>query len=192
MTAVPASGLVIAPIGDIPGEISRTVESEVRRVFGLATEHRVLLRDLAFAFDASRDQYHSTRILEALADEAPPRALKVLAITRVDLFIPILTFVYGEAQLGGRAAVVSTHRLREGISLGDEEAFLDRIAKEAVHELGHTFRLKHCRETGCIMHYCRSVKDVDRKSNQICRYCRVLLQDELGRLAAPASVAEEQ
>jgi archaemetzincin len=58
-----------------------------------------------------------------------------------------------------------------------------RAAKEGVHELGHTFKLRHCPERSCIMHYCRKIDDVDRKAGQLCRHCRVLLTDEMKRLA---------
>ncbi len=56
------------------------------------------------------------------------------------------------------------------------------MVKEAIHELGHTFKLRHCPDAACIMHYCRSEADVDRKSNDLCRYCRVMLNDELKRI----------
>ena len=101
-----------------------------------------------------------------------------------DLFIPILTHVYGEAQLGGRAGVISLYRLREGLDpLGPGREYEERVVKEAVHELGHTFGLKHCPDTGCIMHYCRSLRDVDRKQGEFCRYCRVMLGDALQEVA---------
>ena len=138
---------------------------------------------MAFARDPEREQYHSTRILEVLAEKAPARAVKVLGITQVDLFIPILTYVFGEAQLGGMSCVVSSFRLNASDVLGDSEtSFHERMVKEAIHELGHTFKLRHCEEESCIMHYCRSTQDVDRKSNALCRYCRVLVEDERKRL----------
>ncbi len=181
--AISEPTLVISPIGDIDADLTLAVSREVQRVFGIATETLHLVASVDFAFDASRVQYHSTKILEHLAASAPARALKVLAITDVDLFIPILTYVYGEAQLGGKASIISIHRLAEGlVSVNAEETFLYRAGKEAVHELGHTFKLLHCREKTCIMHYCRSIRDVDRKSDHLCRYCRTLLGDELKRI----------
>lgn len=141
------------------------------------------MQDVNFAFDPGRKQHHSTSILEKLAEIAPPHAIKVLGITEVDLFIPILTHVYGEAQLGGTACIISTHRLAEGLSIvADKDTYCERVAKEAVHELGHTFKLRHCKDNACIMHYCRSIKDVDRKSEQFCRYCKTLLEDEMKRM----------
>ena len=159
------------------------IASELNRIFGYPTEVLSLLDDIDFAFQPGRNQYHSTPVLEQLALSAPADAIKVLALVEVDLFIPILTHVYGEAQLGGKACIVSTIRLNEGRSYQNtQEPFQSRIVKEAIHELGHTFNLRHCREHTCLMHYCRDESDVDRKSDQLCRYCKVLLEDEIKRM----------
>ena len=172
--------IIISPIENIDVCNYQLLGEEIHRTYGYQTEIKSLLQNVNFAYDLTRDQYHSTAILEKLASTSPSQAIKVIAITNVDLFIPILTHVYGEAQLAGKACIVSTFRLREGLSfatIGKE--FENRIVKEVLHELGHTFNLRHCKDKACIMHYCRSIKDVDRKSNQFCRYCKVLLEDEL-------------
>ena len=157
--------------------------AEVGRVFGCSIETGVVLEDLSFALDQNRQQYHSTLILDQLAANTPQDFLKTLAVAQVDLFIPILTHVYGEAQLGGAACIVSTFRLNEGRSgINISQKYIDRIVKEAIHELGHTFNLRHCPEQTCIMHYCRNEEDVDRKSDQLCRYCIIMLDDEMKKL----------
>ncbi len=174
--------ILISPIGHYGQELIQRVLIDVERVFGFKTGLIRLLDNVDFAFDINRNQYHSTAILGKLAEAAPADALKILAITHNDLFIPILTHVYGEAQLGGKSSVVSIHRLKEGFSEQDE-TYLDRIAKEAVHELGHTFNLRHCKDSSCIMHYCRDIRDVDKKTNQLCRYCKILLKDDIQLLS---------
>lgn len=185
MSASPEHTIIISPIGDIDSELLREVSKEINQVFSYKTETAPLLREVNFALDPTRAQYHSTPILEKLARLAPFHAIKVIATTHVDLFIPILTHVYGEAQLGGKACVVSTHRLKESISpIKAQEIYRQRVVKEAIHELGHTFGLRHCKYPTCIMHYCRSVQDVDRKSDQLCRYCKILLGDEIKRLVS--------
>ena len=185
MSPVSAHNIIISPIGDVTPELLVPIREEIERIYEYPTKLMVLLDDLEFAFNTNRNQYHSTPILEKLADKAPAGAIKVLAVVEVDLFIPILTHVYGEAQLGGKACIVSTIRLNDGRSyLNMQEPFLGRIVKEAIHELGHTFNLHHCREHTCLMHYCRNEQDVDRKSDQLCRYCKVLLDDEMKRLGA--------
>jgi len=177
--------IVISPIGDLADELTDRIGREIVRVFGYETEVIPLIQERDLPVDAVRGQVHSTAVLETLSSLAPSHALKVLAVTRADLFIPILTYVFGEAQLGGMACVLSTHRLKEPpYPTTAEDAFHCRVVKEAVHELGHTFNLRHCPEQTCIMHYCRSLRDVDHKSNHLCRYCKVLLEDEIRRLGA--------
>ncbi len=180
MNIYPEHSIVISPIGNFGPEITEPVKNEINRIFGFPALIIPVLEDVDFAFDSGRNQYHSTSILKQLEKSAPSFAMKVIAVTKVDLFIPILTHVYGEAQLGGKACVVSTYRLKDQISAAHPDVvFKQRIVKEAVHELGHTFNLRHCKEHLCIMHYCRTELDVDRKSDQLCRYCKILLDDEI-------------
>ncbi|MEE4353502.1 MAG: archaemetzincin family Zn-dependent metalloprotease [Desulfatiglans sp.] len=179
------NSIIISPIGDTDREILEKLDEDIKQVFTFPTAIRPILHEIEFSFDRERNQYHSTAILEELANKAPIEGIKVLAITHLDLFIPILTHVYGEAQLGGKGCIVSTYRLKEGLSpAGGNKTFQQRVVREAIHELGHTFGLRHCKESTCIMHYCRSLRDVDRKSDQLCRYCSIMLEDELQRLRA--------
>jgi archaemetzincin len=137
-------------------------------------------------YDARRRQHASREVLRWLVERTPEIHGRLLGITDVDLFIPVLTFVFGEAQLEGRAAVVSTARL---LAAGDPRLTADRLAREAVHELGHTFGLLHCsafdvsgrRARPCVMSRSGSLRAVDAKSHRLCPECRsrysVLLQD---------------
>ena len=186
MTTPPDHNVVLAPVGDFNTPLLKAITLGVASCYGYDIEILTMLQDVEFALDSLRNQYHSTLILEKLSDHAPAEAVKVLGICKVDLFIPILTHVYGEAQLGGRACIISTHRLNEDIaSLNPTETFHRRVVKEAIHELGHTFSLRHCKDNTCVMHYARTIGDVDGKSNQFCRYCKVLLEDEMKRLTEP-------
>jgi archaemetzincin len=126
------------------------------------------------AWDPRRRQWSSTRILRWLG-ESGPKSGKLLGITDVDLFIPILTYVFGEAQVGGRAAVVSTRRLGEP-SLPDARIVVDRLATESVHEVGHLFGLLHCSTAGCAMGRAAGVRDVDAKRAELCPACRRQLE----------------
>jgi len=177
--------ILISPVGDFSEELIKAIAGEIQRVFGFSSAIDIVLQDISFALDQNRNQYHSTLILEQLAARVPVQAVRVIALAQVDLFIPILTHVYGEAQLGGTACIVSTFRLNEGRSgMNISQKYIDRVVKEAIHELGHTFNLRHCPEDSCIMHYCRNEEDVDRKSDELCRYCKVMLDDEIKRLEA--------
>ncbi|BBO89422.1 archaemetzincin family Zn-dependent metalloprotease [Desulfosarcina ovata] len=183
MTATFSRTVILSPIGHFDADILCAVEKMVRRSMGLPCRIQGLIDTIDFAWDAKRRQFHSTAILAQLSEQAPGDALKVLALTDRDLFIPILTHVYGEAQLGGLSCIVSTFRLASEISAtGERRRYLARIVKECAHELGHTFDLRHCKDNQCLMHYCRSIADVDHKKDQFCRYCRVMLADGLKAL----------
>ncbi|MCP4021868.1 MAG: peptidase M54 [Desulfobacteraceae bacterium] len=172
-----ANIIVVSPIGEIPSWVVKTLSKELEGFFGFKIRVQVLLEDIAFAHDADRNQYYSTKILEKLSDNAPADCLKIIGVTKEDLFIPILTHVYGEAQLGGTSSIISIFRLIEEMELKMAHKGCARIVKEAIHELGHAFDLRHCEDPLCIMHYCRKLADVDLKSDQYCRYCNVLLSD---------------
>ena len=176
--------IIIAPVEAFATDLLERIGSEIQRIYGWEAKVQPLLGSIDFAYDALREQYHSTAVLEKLAARAPENTQKILALTTVDLFIPILTYVYGEAQLGGTACIISTYRLENEEAGGypGSAAFENRIIKEAIHELGHTFNLRHCPNHTCIMHYCRSVADVDRKSDRLCRHCAVMLADEIKRI----------
>ena len=129
--------------------------------------------DAREAFDPRRRQFHSTRILSLLASLSGEPGSRTLGVADVDLFIPILTFVFGEAQLGGSAAVISAARLRQefyGLP-GDGVLFYERCAKEGMHEIGHTLGLVHCPAYDCVMHYSNSIEDVDLKRPSWCPEC---------------------
>jgi archaemetzincin len=154
-----------------------SVRSAVERTFGVPT-HQWNGRDRPIdAFDPRRQQHSSTRILQWLLGQRPEGAHKILAVTDVDLFIPILTFVFGEAQLDGTAAVVSTARLRTNHGTSNVRLLTSRLAKECVHELGHTFGLIHCDHPGCVMTRSVNVLDVDAKSVSLCDSCWARYQD---------------
>ncbi|HCY86470.1 MAG TPA: peptidase M54 [Desulfobacteraceae bacterium] len=175
--------LILSPVGEIETRVMDILQDRLPGIFGFDTRVVPLLSDLSFAHDRERNQYHSTAVLEVLAARCPDDGLKILGVTCEDLFIPILTHVYGEAQLGGRAAIVSISRLVSGPDMGGVDAGDGRIVKEAVHELGHCFDLRHCEDDRCIMHYCRMLADVDKKSQDFCRYCRIMLKDDIKRLS---------
>ncbi len=121
------------------------------------------------AHDPDRGQFRARKLLKLTAVE---KGSKVLGITDVDIYVPSLNFVFGLAQKGGRAALISTSRLVDGLKgpTGLRE-YLERCKKEAVHELGHTFGLDHCRRRKCVMHFSNSLQDTDVKSSGFCNGC---------------------
>ncbi|HXK60107.1 MAG TPA: archaemetzincin family Zn-dependent metalloprotease [Acidobacteriota bacterium] len=134
--------------------------------------------DPSVAYNPARNQYNSIEILLLLSRLKTKPRVKLLGLTRFDLFIPILTFVFGQAQVNNRNAVMSVHRLRQayyGLP-DDEKLFLERCEKEALHELGHTFGLVHCQDFECVMYLSNAIEQVDLKSNSFCDACRQQLK----------------
>ena len=124
--------------------------------------------------DLKRNQYQLLpRLLSGWKSNMPTAASKVLAVTGLDLFIPILTFVFGEARLNGRCAIVSSCRLdNKFYGLPNNPGLLqERLLKEAIHELGHTYGLFHCHDPKCVMKSSTYVEEIDSKSSRFCDKC---------------------
>ncbi len=146
----------------------------VSAALGLPVEVERIPLDLQRAYDRSRQQHNSTALLEQVLALAGAADEKRIAVVDVDLFIPVLSFVFGEAQLSGPAAVVSTYRLSNplyGIPR-DDAALAIRLAKEIIHELGHTLGLYHCRQFECVMRSSTYVEEIDVKGAALCAGCR--------------------
>ncbi|HXZ98382.1 MAG TPA: archaemetzincin family Zn-dependent metalloprotease [Candidatus Acidoferrum sp.] len=117
-------------------------------------------------------QHHATSILTDLEKQAKfLEEDRVLGVTDLDLYVPGMNFIFGEARLPGRVAIVSTYRLRASTSHGEAEPLPIRIVKEAVHELGHTLGLTHCENPSCVMCFSNSLGDTDRKGEDWCDEC---------------------
>jgi archaemetzincin len=130
--------------------------------------------ELNVFYSADRNQYHSTYLLTHIINHLPEDGEKIVGITDVDIYIPILTFLFGEAQLQGKGALVSTHRLNnEFLGLpGDDTLLYSRTLKEILHELGHTFGLVHCQNYTCAMTSSSYVEGIDLKKARFCKPCQ--------------------
>ena len=163
----------IVPIGEVESRLLDIVRTSLAREFRTQCLCDPRPIDPAFAYYPERNQYHSTILVEHLM-KLDPNGSRLMGVAGVDLFIPILTFVFGEAQLGGSCAVVSYHRLSQQFyGLPPDDILLgDRLAKEAVHEMGHTFGLTHCEDYDCVMAASHAVEWLDVKGGSLCGDCR--------------------
>ena len=166
--------LQLLPIGDCDGRLLMELAPAMANLFRVPTEVVPVRLDPEFAYHGERQQYHSSEILQAMQDRLQPDSWRMLGVADVDLYIPILTFVFGEAQMGGPCALVSAHRLRqEFYGLPTDPATLyQRLLKEAVHEIGHTLELTHCEDYQCAMAPSHAVEWIDLKENTLCGSCR--------------------
>jgi archaemetzincin len=132
------------------------------------------------AFDPLRRQYRSDMILGLIRGyvEKAKAIDRVLGIMDVDLFVPSLNFVFGEAECPGKAAIISLWRLRQEFynAPSNFELFVERSTKEAVHELGHTLGLGHCANPFCVMYFSNSIFETDRKKSLFCNKCHLKVQ----------------
>lgn len=123
------------------------------------------------SYNSARAQYLASGFLAELRKLAQAENnTKFLGVTEVDLYSQGLNFIFGQADIGGPAAVISLARLRPtSFRLTDERSLLnERVLKEAVHELGHNFGFQHCDNQKCVMHFSNSIKDTDKKSADYC------------------------
>jgi archaemetzincin len=163
----------IVPIGEVDEALLLFLRQSIFQAFKIQPRVRNCLFDLSSVYDPVRNQYNSSGLLLQLISDPPPETLKILGVTELDLFIPIFTFLFGEAQLNGIGALVSTHRLHNqfyGIP-ENKELLKNRLLKETIHELGHTFGLIHCFTLKCVMKSSTYVEEIDQKSINFCRLC---------------------
>ena len=165
--------LQLLPVGNPDARLLEWLRQALADKFRVPAEVLASTLNPAFALHAERQQFHSSEILGAVQARVNQDTWRLLAITERDLYIPVLTFVFGEAQMDGPAAVVSYHRLRQefyGLP-ADLDLLANRLLIESVHELGHTLHLAHCHEYRCAMAASHAVEWIDIKDSGLCGDC---------------------
>jgi len=175
--------IFVSPIGFVQEDVLHCVAACLEARSKMAVRVLPAMGDPCYAYDEKRKQYSSKPVLKRLAACCPHEAYKVMGVTRVDLFIPILTFVFGAAVMSGNCAVISTQRLDPGYynQPVDQGLFLARVEKTAVHEFGHSLGLIHCRDRRCVMFSSSRIEDTDFKKTEFCSTCRELFKWRLDK-----------
>jgi archaemetzincin len=174
--------LQLLPLGVVDPRLLDWLRQALREKFRVKTEILSPALDIGFALHAERQQYHSSEILARMQAFVGHDTWKLLGVTALDLYIPILTFVFGEAQVGGSSAIVSYQRLRQefyGLP-GDLDLLANRLLIESVHELGHTLRLTHCQDYRCAMAASHAVEWIDIKDSGYCDACLSRVMEVVG------------
>ena len=165
-------------VGTIDASLLENLRVQLPKRLPIACEIFPRRLDPTPSYHAERQQFHASHILHCMHSLVRPSDWRVLAVAEVDLYIPILKYVFGEAEMGGPCAVVSACRLRqEFYGLDQDDSLLrERLLKEALHEFGHTLNLRHCQDYQCAMASSHSVEWIDLRENQLCDACRYELE----------------
>lgn len=164
----------LLPAGKLDRSLIRSLSTAIPRCLNVTCEIFLLDLDISPAYHPERQQHHSSEILQRMHALFQPRDWRLLAITDVDLYIPILKYVFGEAQVGGPCALISSHRLRQefyGLER-DDDLLCERLLKECVHEIGHTLGLHHCPDYRCAMASAHAVEWIDLREAVLCDACQ--------------------
>lgn len=171
-------GVELISFGYFEDDFLEKIAHSVAREYNVEAQFREGHLDLSEFYDPARRQYNGNTLLQEVDRQYAAESSKTFGLFYVDLFIPILTYIFGQAFLGGRTAIASIYRLsNERYGLREfEDLLLERLTKEVIHELGHTFGLIHCHVPACVMGSSTYVEDIDQKSSSLCSKCREELQ----------------
>jgi len=171
-----AKGIVICPIGMVDQGMIERMAGHIQMRCSVTCSVCQKMESPDYAYDDKRSQYNSATILKHLMTCCPDQVLGFVGVTAVDLFVPILKYVYGLAEMEGRCAIISLHRLRpEFYDLPpDQDLLEERLKKTALHELGHCLGLTHCKDRRCVMYSSVRVDDTDAKQAEFCPTCSEL------------------
>ena len=166
--------ITLISFGYFDADFLRSIAEAVTKEFLLKVSVKEGHLDMSEYYDPTRRQYNGVKLVHEVESAFSSDSSKTIGLFSVDLFIPILTYIFGQAFLNGKTGIASNYRLsneRYGIKT-DEKLILERFIKEVIHELGHTFGLIHCHIPMCVMRSSTYVEDIDQKSTHLCINCR--------------------
>lgn len=173
--------ILLVGFGQIDKSVFQILGSELPKTFPYKVIFTATLPIPAEAYYRRRHQYFSPIFIKKLKSVPHKPGDLILGIVDVDLFVPGLNFVFGQADPQSCAAIISLTRLRPSFYGGKENSqlFARRVLTEAVHELGHTLGLPHCSNRRCVMYFSNSLMDTDIKGYKFCPQCQAKLKNRL-------------
>jgi archaemetzincin len=166
--------IILTSFGIFEKDLFERLAKDVSNEFHQPVTNEISHLDLNPFYSPGRRQYDANQLLRHLTSDALPNPVKTIGLFRVDLFIPVLTYIFGQAMLGGNTGIASAYRLKNELYglKKDDELMTQRFIKEVIHELGHTHGLIHCHTSTCVMRSSTYVGDIDQKSLHLCTRCR--------------------
>jgi len=163
--------ILLIAVDRVPAEVGDWLNLGLPKAFGLPCRTGRSLPHPSFAWNAQRRQYLADAVLDRVD---PGSSACALAVADLDLYVSGLNFVFGLADQANRRAIIALPRLRQTYYRlpDDMDIFQQRVLKEAIHELGHVFGLRHCDNRRCVMAFSNSLADTDFKSHDFCSRCR--------------------
>jgi len=152
----------IQPLGEIDPALLKIMAGSFLGELNITSRILPTLNQPDYAFDRNRIQYDAGMIISDLESTEFKGCHKVIALIGEDLFIPVFSFVLGEARMGGSCALISICRLRKKPG---------RSVKVALHEFGHLMNLHHCQDETCVMKFSKNAQQLDSISRFFCTYC---------------------
>jgi len=173
--------IILSTCGHFEQNVLDAIQHDIEKEFHFPVQKNDCSLDIAKFYCPGRRQYDANGILGYLSEISPANAFKTLGLFRIDLYIPILTYIFGQALLNGHAGIISLYRLRNelyGLE-SNNDVLIYRFRKVIMHEMGHMFGLIHCHHPECVMRSSTYMEDIDQKEMKFCTACYTLLHQNI-------------
>ena len=173
--------LLLQPLRPAPDSAAiEAVRGALVAFYGLDVRVLPAAKMPAAAWTSPRRRWRADVLLDwlqprALAVQHPGR-VRILAVTAADISTTKGSVadwgVLGLATLDGHAGVISTFSAGRGVR---RATMRERLAKTAVHEVGHSFGLTHCPSPGCLLQDALGKVATTDGEDDLCPRCRAAL-----------------